>query len=79
MDGPPGAARSEDPDAACTRSPVTGYECRVVVSAAPVVVLTPRRSVRAGVGAGVGVGRVADVFTTGGCSGAEICFTFAFA
>jgi len=51
----------------------------VFVIAAPVVVRTPRRSVRAGVGAGVGAARVADVFTTGGWRGAAICFTFAFA
>ena len=49
------------------------------VIAAPVVVRTPRLSVTAGVGAGIGVARVFEVDTTGGCSGAVICLTFAFA
>ena len=83
MDRRPGAARSEDPDAAQpgprdTRGHRT-YECLVLVSAAPVVVRTPRRSVRAGVAAGVGVARVADVFTTGGWRGAATSLTFALA
>src|SRR5438132_6761748 len=53
------------------------YECLVVVSGAPVVVRTPRRSARAGVA--VGVARVADVFTTGGWRGAATSLTFALA
>src|SRR5207237_10108898 len=80
MDRPPGAARSEDPDAAHS-APATpagtaqGYECLVFVTAVPVVVRTPRRSVRPG----VGVARVAPAFTTGGWRGAATSLTFALA
>jgi len=51
----------------------------VFVTAAPVVVRTPRRSVRAGVGVGAGTARVVEGDATGGCRGAAICFTVAFA